>query len=78
MTEGTATLVTTEYKISIAKRKKKKKNQLWTKQTEDFPPTLEWKRKWENMKVESTEEQAKVLGISEEETRRKAKTQKEL
>lgn len=30
------------------------------------------------MKVESTEEQAKVLGISEEETRRKAKTQKEL
>ena len=77
MTEGTATLVTTEYKISIAKRKKKK-NQLWTKQTEDFSPTLEWKRKWENMKVESTEEQAKVLGISEEETRRKAKTQKEL
>lgn len=78
MTEGTATLVATEYKISIAKRKKKKRISYGQNKLKIFFFLPECKRKWENMKTESTEEQAKVLGIPEEEARTKAKTEKKL
>lgn len=76
MTEGTATLVATEYKISIEKREKKSISYGQNKLKIFFSPP-ECKRKWENMKTESTEEQAKVPGIPEE-TRTKAKTEKKL